>query len=95
MVKVGRQASISRHFRMLLSFQEQRVHGEAEPRRRGAQEEHARQALRAGHAQHGPRADEEVKLELQCHCVALSAAFPGQIPCDNDAMIPIKGLTYN
>ena len=80
---------------MLLSFQEQRVHGEAEPRRRGAQEEHARQALRAGHAQHGPRADEEVRLKLQCHCVAQSAALPGQIPCDNDAMIPIKGLTYN
>ena len=56
---------------MPLSFQEQRVHGEAEPRRRGAQEEHARQALRAGHAQHGPRADEEVRLELGSSCNAI------------------------
>ena len=35
------------------------VHGEAEPRRRRrAQEEHARQDVRADHAQHGARAHE-------------------------------------
>ena len=39
-------------------FQKPGVHGEAEPRRRRAQEEHARQDVRADHAQHGARTHE-------------------------------------
>ena len=59
-----RQAAVSGQLisESLSFIQEQRVHGATEPRRDGAKEEHARQALRAGHAQHGPRADEEEEV---------------------------------